>query len=106
MTERLNSDLGGLPADAVPRDEIPQLFWEKHMIAMFNVLRSKDVLNLDELRRVVESAPLEDYKRSTFYGRRIDAIAELLVEKKIIKRDELTARTQDILRKGTRDHVR
>jgi hypothetical protein len=83
MTERLNSDIGGLPSGEVPREEVPQLFWEKHMIAMFNVLRSKDV----------------------FYGRRIDAMAELLIEKKIIDRNELAARTEDILRKGTRDHV-
>ena len=105
MTERLNSDIGGLPAGEVPREEIPQLFWEKHMIAMFNVLRAKGVFNLDELRRIVETAPPEEYKRSSFYGRRIDGMAELLIEKKIINRDELTARTEDILRKGTRDHV-
>jgi hypothetical protein len=106
MTERLNSDIGGLLADGVPREEILQLFWEKHLIAMFNVLRSKSVLNLDELRRIVETAPLEEYKRSSFYGRRIDAIAELLIEKKIVNCDELIARTEDIIRKGTRDHVR
>jgi len=106
MMERLNSDIGGLPADSVPREEIPQLFWEKHLIAMFNVLRSKGVLNLDELRRIVETAPLEEYKRSSFYGRRIEGIAELLIEKKIINRDELAARTHDMLLKGTRDHVR
>ena len=93
MAERLNSDIGGLPADTVPRDETPQLFWEKHLIATFNVLRAKGVFNLDELRRIVEAAPPEEYKRSSFYGRRIDGIAELLIEKKIINRDELTART-------------
>ena len=106
MTERLSSDIGGLPADAVPREEVPQLFWEKHMIAVFNVLRSKGVLNLDELRRVVESAPLEEYLHSTFYGRRIDGIAKLLIEKKVIDGAELNLRTDEIHRKGTRDHVR
>jgi hypothetical protein len=105
MAERLNSDIGGLPADTVPRDEIPQLFWEKHLIATFNVLRAKGVFNLDELRRIVEAAPPEEYKRSSFYGRRIDGIAELLIEKKVINRGELTARTEDVLLKGTRDHV-
>ncbi len=106
MTERLITDIGGLLADDVPREEMPQLFWEKHMIAMFNVLWSKDVFNLDEFRRMVETTPLEEYKNSSFYGRRIDGMAELLVEKKFINRDELTARTEEILRKGTRDHVR
>jgi hypothetical protein len=54
----------------------------------------------------VETAPPEEYKRSTFYGRRIDGMVELLVEKKVIDRDELAARTDEILLKGTRDHVR
>jgi hypothetical protein len=29
----------------------------------------------------------------------------LMIEKKIIDRDELTTRTEEILRLGTRDHV-
>jgi len=105
MTDRLITDIGGLPADAVPREEVPQLFWEKHMIAMFNVLWSKGIFNLDEFRRMVEMTPLEKYKKSNFYGRRIDGMSELLIEKKIINRDELAAQTEEILRMGTRDHV-
>jgi hypothetical protein len=104
MAERLITDIGGLPAGDVPRQEVPQLFWEKHMIAMFNVLWSKGVFNLDEFRRMVEATPPEAYARSTFYGRRLDGMTDLLVEKGIISRDELAARTEEILRDGT--HVR
>ncbi len=103
MPDRLITDVGGLPADIVPREEVPQLFWEKHMIAMFNVLWSKGVFNLDEFRRTVESMPLERYKKSRFYDRRTDGMTDLLVEKGIIDRDELETRTQAVLRKGTRD---
>jgi nitrile hydratase subunit beta len=106
MTERLISDIGGLPAGEVPREEVPQLYWEKHMIAMFNVLWDKGVFNLDEFRRRVEETSPDDYKRSTFYGRRLDGMTDLLVEKGIIDRAELAARTDEILRAGTRDHVR
>jgi hypothetical protein len=106
MTERLITDVGGLPAGEVPREEVPQLFWEKHMIAMFNVLWSKGVFNLDEFRRAVEAMPLSDYQHSSFYGRRVDGMTDLLVEKGIISREELAARTEQILREGTRDHVR
>jgi hypothetical protein len=105
MTERLITDIGGLPAGEVPREEVPQLYWEKHMMAMFNALRDKGVLNLDEFRRRVEEMSPEDYQRSTFYGRRLDGVADLLVEKGIIDRAELAARTERILRAGTRDHV-
>jgi Nitrile hydratase beta subunit len=105
MVERLITDVGGLPADEVPRQEVPQLFWEKHMIAMFNVLWSKGVFNLDEFRRAVEQMTPDEYKASTFYGRRLDGMTNLLVEKGIIDRAELEARTDLVLREGTRDHV-
>jgi hypothetical protein len=105
MAERLISDVGGLPEGEIPREEVPQLFWEKHMIAMFNVLWSKGVFNLDEFRRTVEQTSPEGYKRSTFYGRRVDGMASLLIEKGIIDQNELQARTDHILAAGTRDHV-
>ena len=105
MAERLITDIGGLPAGPVPRDEAPPLFWQKHMLAMFNVLWGKGILNLDEYRRTMEEMSPDDYNRSTFYGRRLDGMTELLVEKGLIDRDELAARTDDILRKGTRDHA-
>ena len=106
MAERLITDVGGMPEGEVPREEIPQLFWEKHMIAMFNVLWSKGVFNLDEFRRKVEQMTPYEYKSSTFYGRRTDGMANLLIEKGIIDAGELEARTQQILREATRDHVR
>jgi nitrile hydratase len=106
MAERLITDIGGQPDGPVPREEVPQLFWEKHMIAMFNVLWSKGVFNLDEFRRMVEQTPPEEYKKSTFYGRRVDGMADLLIEKGIVDEKELGARTQRILASGTRDHVR
>src|SRR4029079_8888827 len=102
MAERLITDIGGQPHDPVPREEVPQLFWEKHMIAMFNVLWSKGVFNLDEFRRMVEETSPEEYKRSTFYGRRVAGMASLLIEKGIVDRDELEARTDGILASGTR----
>lgn len=104
-TERLITDIGGQPAGDVPRQEVPQLFWEKQMIAMFNVLWDKGVFNLDEFRRMVEQTPPEDYAKSTFYGRRLDGMADLLIEKGIISGEELEARTDAVLARGTRDHL-
>jgi nitrile hydratase len=104
MSERLITDIGGLPAGEVPREEMAQLFWEKNMIAMFNVLWSKGVFNLDEFRRAVEAMPPDEYKHSSFYGRRLDGMTDLLVEKGIVSREALAARTDAILQAGTRDH--
>jgi len=105
MAERLITDIGGLPAGEVPRQEAPPLFWQKHMMAMFNVLARKGLLNLDEYRRTMEEMSPEDYNASTFYGRRVDGVISLLAEKGVLDREEVEARTQDILRKGTRDHA-
>ena len=52
-----------------------------------------------------EQTPPDEYKRSTFYGRRVDGMASLMIEKGIIDEKELAARTQKILAAGTRDHV-
>lgn len=105
MTERLITDIGGLPAEEIPREDYHLLFWEKQMIATFNVLQDRGVLVTDEFRRKVEEMSPEAYKDSTFYGRRLDGIAELLIEKNIITAEELEERTREILTGGTREHV-
>jgi hypothetical protein len=75
-------------------------------MAVFNVLwRENRVLNLDELRRKVEELRPDDYARLGFYARRLEAVIGLLEEKGVLTGDEVEARTQAILREGTRDHV-
>ncbi|WP_127091187.1 SH3-like domain-containing protein [Aquabacter cavernae] len=105
MSERLISDVGGLPSGPVPREEVPQLYWEKAMIAMFNVLIAKGLVNLDEFRRAVEQMTPDHYAGASFYGRRVDGVAALLVEKGILDGVELERRALAILTAGTRDHV-
>jgi hypothetical protein len=46
----------------------------------------------------------DEYHHSTFYGRRLDGMTDLLVEKGIIDRDALAERTEQIFRAGSRDH--
>jgi ankyrin repeat protein len=41
MTERLANDIGGDPAGPIPMADRHQLFWEKQMIATFNLLQVK-----------------------------------------------------------------
>lgn len=106
MAERLVTDIGGQPAGRVPREEREPLFWEYQLIATFNVLRDKDMLVIDEIRRTVEEMTKEEYDASTFYGRRVEAVADILISKGVITREELEERTREILESGTRDHVR
>jgi hypothetical protein len=106
MSQRLISDIGGLPAGQVPLEERRQFFWEKQLIAVVTLLSAKLDITLDEFRRAVEEMSPEEYGRSYLYGRRLDGWLRLLVEKGIIDLDEHRRRTDLILREGTRDHVR
>lgn len=104
MAERLVTDIGGFEAGEVPKEERPPLFWERQLIAVFNLLwREKRIVNLDEFRRTMEQLSPGDYARLGFYARRLEALAGLLAEKQVLSAEEIEARTQHILRQGTRD---
>ncbi|TMV08287.1 nitrile hydratase subunit beta [Arenibacterium halophilum] len=105
MSTRLVSDIGGKPAGDIPREERRQLFWEKQLIAVVNLLSSKLDITLDEFRRAVEEMSEEEYGRSYLYGRRLDGWLRLLFENGTIDADAHAARTAQILASGSRDHV-
>jgi hypothetical protein len=107
MTDRLITDVGGLPAGEVPREDRPPVFWQRQMIATFNLLRDEKrrIANLDEIRRTVEEFTADDYNRLGFYERRLEGIINLLEEKGILTRQEVEARADKIMSEGTRDHV-
>ena len=81
MADRLITDIGGDPAGEIPRDDHHMLFWEKQMIATFNLLQVDQVVATDEFRRTVEEMPGDYYRNSTFYSRRLKGIVTLLIEK-------------------------
>jgi hypothetical protein len=105
MVNKLITDIGGDEADSVLIGDHEQLFWEKQMIATFNLLQNKNIVSTDEFRRTVEEMSAEYYKNSTFYGRRLDGMITLLIEKGFIEKAELDAKAKSILNAGTRDHV-
>lgn len=105
MSERLISDLGGKPAGDIPREERRQLFWEKQMIAVVNLLSAKLDITLDEFRRAAEEMTPEEYAKSYLYGRRLDGWLRLLIERGTIDAETHRKRTEHILASGTRDYV-
>lgn len=107
MTDRLITDVGGMPAGEVPREDRPPVFWQRQMIATFNLLRDdkRRIANLDEIRRTVEEFAPDEYDRLGFYERRLEGIINLLEEKGVVTRREVEARAEAILRSGSRDHV-
>ena len=105
MADKLVTDIGGDPAGPIPMEDHEQLFWEKQMIAAFNLLQVKNIVATDEFRRTVEEMSPEEYKNSTFYGRRLDGMVRLLIKKGVIDEGALEQRTRAIWDAGTRDHV-
>lgn len=94
--EGLNSprgyhDIGGDPAGAIPKLELPWMHWEKQTEAVRNLLGdgTRRIISLDEMRRGFESFGEDKYKKWSFYRRRLESMIDVLVEKQVITREEL-----------------
>ena len=94
MTEsRAVHDRGGRP-DAAPidRSEHELADWEVLTDALVGALGLAGVMNVDELRRGIESMPSDDYERASYYERWLYSMEANLVEKGLLAPGELDAR--------------
>jgi nitrile hydratase subunit beta len=103
MSERMVSDIGGLPAGEIPKEDRRLFFWERQMLAMFNELQARKLVTRDEERRALEEMSGAYHKRSGHYQRRLDGMLRLLAEKGVVNADDVEKRTREILARGTRD---
>ncbi|MEM8952155.1 MAG: nitrile hydratase [Pseudomonadota bacterium] len=92
MTNRYH-DIGGKPAGAIPKEELPWMPWEKQVEATRDLLGdgTRRVISLDEMRRGFESFGAAKYSKYSFYRRRLEAMIDILVEKGVISEAELEA---------------
>ena len=92
MTSGLH-DRGGLPTEApIDRTEHELADWEILADALVNSLGDAGVMNVDELRRGIESMPAQEYERASYYERWLFSIETNLVEKGILRTGEVDAR--------------
>jgi hypothetical protein len=92
-------DRGGWPdAGPINKAEHDYSLWEKRTDALLMLLSSptQRVLRVDELRRAIEALPPEAYETLSYYERWISAIEALLIEKKILTREEIDQRAEEI----------
>src|SRR5262245_23509746 len=84
-------DIGGLPAGPIDRCEHDKALWEKRVHALLVLLAGRDppVLNVDELRRGIESLGAAEYERLSYYERWIASITNVLLQKGVLTADEL-----------------
>ena len=86
-------DLGGVPSeDPIDRSEHQLTEWERRTGALVDVLREKQVINTDELRRGIEAIPPDEYRRLGYYERWSSSLEILLVEKGLLTTREIDGR--------------
>ena len=86
-------DRGAWPTDApIDRTEHELEDWELLTDALVHSLASEGLMNVDELRRGIESMPTDAYERASYYGRWLYSIETILSEKGVLAPGELDAR--------------
>jgi hypothetical protein len=91
--ERAVHDRGGRSTDApIDRSDHELADWELLTDALVGALRRQDVMNVDELRRGIESMPPDEYERASYYERWLYSLETILTEKGVLASGELEAR--------------
>ena len=86
-------DRGGWPTDAlIDRREHELADWELLTDALVGALGNAGVMNVDELRRGIESMPPEAYEKASYYERWLFAMETILTEKGVLEPGEIDAR--------------
>jgi len=86
-------DRGGWSSDApIDRSEHTLADWELLTDALVGALGRQGVMNVDELRRGIESMPPDDYERASYYERWLYSVETILAEKDILAPGELDAK--------------
>jgi nitrile hydratase len=91
--ERAVHDRGVWPSDApIDRSEHELDDWEVLTDAIVGALGSNRVMNVDELRRGIESMPPEAYEKASYYERWLFSAETILTEKGVLQPGELDRR--------------
>ncbi len=91
--QRAVHDRGGWPTNAaIDRSEHELADWELRTDALLGALARHDLMNVDQLRRGIESMPPDDYERASYYERWLYSIETRLAEAGVLAPGELDAR--------------
>jgi len=91
--ERAVHDRGGWQTDAaIDRREHELADWEVLMDSIVGTLGQSGVMNVDELRRGIESMPRAEYETASYYERWLYSVETILAEKGVLASGELDAR--------------
>ena len=87
---RGHHDVGGLPgAGSIDLSEHPLSDWEILADAVNQALGARGIKRTDEMRRAREEMDSAAYRDMTYYERWIASIETILIEKKILTKEEI-----------------
>jgi len=91
-------DMGGMHGfGPVQREQNEPVFhesWEKTVYAMSTAMRAQGVFNIDESRHAIERMAPARYLASSYYERWLASLETNLIEKGVLRPDEIEARTR------------
>jgi Nitrile hydratase beta subunit len=91
--ERPVHDRGGWPTEAaIDRSEHQLADWEVLIDAIVGALGRNGVMNVDELRRGIESMPPDAYETASYYERWLYSVETILTGKGVLEPGELDQR--------------
>jgi hypothetical protein len=91
--ERAVHDRGAWPtAEPIDRSEHELADWELLTDALVHSLAAEGLMNVDELRRGIESMPAEQYEHASYYERWLHSVELILTEKGLLATGELDER--------------
>ena len=91
--DRAVHDRGGWSSDApIDRSEHTLADWELLTDALVGALGRQGVMNVDELRRGIESMPPDEYERASYYERWLYSVETILIEKGVLEPGEVEAK--------------
>ena len=89
-------DMGGMDGfGPVLREQNEPVFhagWEGRVYSIASLAAGLALINADEFRHAIERIPPERYLASSYYERWLAALETLLVERRVVTREELLAR--------------
>jgi nitrile hydratase subunit beta len=92
--KRSHHDLGGVSkfmCEAVEIEPHALTAFDRQVDALSGVLRAKQMMTVDEMRRGIEAIPEAEYHRLSYYRRWMRSITDNLLRKGIITETELRA---------------
>ena len=90
-------DRGGWPTnEPIDQSEHQLMDWERRIDALHAVLGAKRLRTTDEMRRAIESLPLQEYESMSYYERWTAALEILLLEKGLLTKEEIDRRVSQL----------